>query len=286
MRLVWQWGELERELPPDWAECAARGEGHRTATPTAPRRCSAARTRSAAATRCACSSPAAAASAPKRCGARCSGSTGRASRDARARRRDGGRDCARAGADDAGGRSGTQPCDASRRTGPTCFAELVLRSSDHLEHAALLAAPLNPTRRRRARSRCAFASRAGSATARRRDGAPLPRAARRGGNPRRAARSSTSSPTRDNVATQGPVWRIGGRGRLDARSRQLDDDRAGLERRRRGRRGRRPHRRGARRRGRGHLQRAAGADRRDRQAGVRACRNRSARSSRAACSSC
>ena len=56
MRLVWQWVQLERELPPNWTEIRVALTSPRRRSATAPPRCSAARTRCAAATSCASSS--------------------------------------------------------------------------------------------------------------------------------------------------------------------------------------------------------------------------------------
>jgi hypothetical protein len=91
------------------------------------------------------------------------------------------------------------------------FAELVLRSSDHLEHAALLAAPLNPTR---VGSTLALRFRA----ARRYGYGASPGVVRRclarlddEGMPGKLEILHVLSDTH-NVATQGPVLRIGGRG--------------------------------------------------------------------------
>jgi hypothetical protein len=89
------------------------------------------------------------------------------------------------------------------------YAELVLRSSDHLERAALLASPLNPRRagtelslRFRAARRFGYGA---SATMTRRC---LERLDEEGiGGELHVLRVLCDT---DSVATQGPVWRVGG----------------------------------------------------------------------------
>ena len=90
------------------------------------------------------------------------------------------------------------------------YAELTLRSSDHLEHAALLTAPLNPLRvgntlslRFRVARRFGYGASPGMA---RRCLARLDEE----GMPGTLEIIHGLSDTH-NVATQGPVWRIGGR---------------------------------------------------------------------------
>jgi hypothetical protein len=90
------------------------------------------------------------------------------------------------------------------------LAELVLGSSDHLERAALLAAPLNPMRDGDALAlRFRVARRFGygvSATMARRCLERLDEEGIRG-----AVRLLRVLSDTHNVATQGPVWRVGGR---------------------------------------------------------------------------
>lgn len=90
------------------------------------------------------------------------------------------------------------------------LAELVLRSSDHLERAALLIAPMNPTRVGKSLAlRFRVARRFGygvSATMARRCFERLDEEAIRGGLEILRVLCDT-----DAVATQGPVWRVGGR---------------------------------------------------------------------------
>ncbi len=90
------------------------------------------------------------------------------------------------------------------------YAELTLRSSDHLEHAALLTAPLNPLRvgntlslRFRVARRFGYGASPGMV---RRCLARLDEE----GMPGTLEIIHGLSDTH-NVATQGPVWRIGGR---------------------------------------------------------------------------
>ena len=90
------------------------------------------------------------------------------------------------------------------------YAELVLRSSDHLEHGALLTAPLNPMRvgnslalRFRVARRFGYGASPGMT---RRCLARLDEE----GIPGELEILHVLSDTH-NVATQGPVWRIGGR---------------------------------------------------------------------------
>jgi hypothetical protein len=90
------------------------------------------------------------------------------------------------------------------------YAELALTSSDHLDRGALLLAPLNPTRvpdrvalRVRAARRFGYGASPGM----------VARCLERldeGGIPGRLAILHVLSDTH-NVATQGPVWRVGGR---------------------------------------------------------------------------
>ena len=90
------------------------------------------------------------------------------------------------------------------------LGEVVLRSSDHLERAALLAAPLNPLRHGDALAlRFRVARRFGygvSATMARRCFERLDEEEIRGEVRLLRVLSDTH-----NVATQGPVWRVGGR---------------------------------------------------------------------------
>jgi hypothetical protein len=90
------------------------------------------------------------------------------------------------------------------------YAELVLRSSDHLEHGALLIAPVNPTRV--GSSLVAAVSGRAPVRLRRLAGhdAALPRRLDEEGIPGELEVLHVLSDTH-NVATQGPVWRIGGR---------------------------------------------------------------------------
>ena len=76
------------------------------------------------------------------------------------------------------------------------LCELALFSSDHLDVTALLMRPGQPAARERRQRRSASASRTRSATARRRDGAALPRARRRGRTSQATCASCGSCPTR------------------------------------------------------------------------------------------
>lgn len=90
------------------------------------------------------------------------------------------------------------------------LAEVRLRSSDHLEHAALLMAPTNPTRQGKAlvlqfRVASRFGYGVSAAMARR----SLERLDEEGiGGELSVLRVLSDT---DGVATQGPVWRVGGR---------------------------------------------------------------------------
>jgi hypothetical protein len=90
------------------------------------------------------------------------------------------------------------------------LAEIRLRSSDHLEHAALLVAPTNPTRPGKAlalqfRAARRFGYGVSPAMARR----SLERLDEEGIGGELTVRRALSDT--DAVATQGPVWRVGGR---------------------------------------------------------------------------
>ena len=246
MRLVWQWVQLER-IAAAGLDGVPRRAHHGSARRRRPRGSAARRrrTRCAAATSCACSS--------SRTGSvRAGGAPARAA-PPRPRRDIGGHARARAASPRPSPWPPAEARDARRRSGTRRRSQTL--PPDWSRHARRgRAAVERPPRARRApdgarqpatRSAtalvaCASASRAGSATACRRAWC----AAASRGSTRRRSRGELEhpprvSPTRDTVATQGPVWRVGGRVGLSARPGQLDGDRAGLGRRRLGRRRRR-----------------------------------------------
>ena len=213
MRLVWQWGELEREPAAGLGRGAARahdlrarrrprGRAPREPQPAAARQHDPAVRLAHRQLRATCPAAWAAPARPRR-----------HRRPARACRRD---------RDRGGGRSeaeGAQTTLADAWTAALLtlpadwsdlYAELALRSSDHLEHAALLTAPLNPLR---VGNTLAFRFR----VARRFGYGASPGMVRRclarldeEGMPGTLEIIHGLSDTH-NVATQGPVWRIGGR---------------------------------------------------------------------------
>ena len=90
------------------------------------------------------------------------------------------------------------------------LAELALRSSDHLERAALLIAPVNPTRDGKSLAlRFRVARRFGYGVSAPMAGRCLERLDEEGiGAELRILRVLCDT---DAVATQGPVWRVGGK---------------------------------------------------------------------------
>ena len=105
-----------------------------------------------------------------------------------------------------------EPWDALLATLPPDWSdvlcELELDSSDHLPRAALLGAPMNPTRVPDALA-LRFRASGKQATAFGADGAPLLRADGRRGHHRPAQVLYDLSDS-ENADTQGPVWRVAG----------------------------------------------------------------------------
>ena len=210
MRLVEQWRRIERELPADWAEArlalsvphderALRGR--RAARPGKPRLAG------DELRLVACSAPAASArSGPRAAGEARRGAHPRHARAPRHRRASArGGAAARVARRRLGEALATLPADWS-----DLYCELELTSSDYLDGAALLLAPLNPA--------------AGPGQGR----VPLPRRApvrlrRVAGDDRRCLERVDEAGIRGrvrilralsdthNVATQGPVWHVEGK---------------------------------------------------------------------------
>jgi hypothetical protein len=209
MRLVWQWIQLERELPPNWSDVRL-----------------VVKVRDQDADRAAAllggANPLRSGNSLRLFVSRRGGFGPEALRRVLLRLdRDGiGGTLELAGVTEAGAPSAAEPStlaaqwDAALATLPAdwsdMLAEIVLRSSDHLERAALLTAPMNPTRpgnRLALQFRVArrFGYGVSAAMARR----CLERLDEEGiGGELEVLRVLSDT---DAVATQGPVWRVGGK---------------------------------------------------------------------------